>query len=98
MQVNATLEKREKKDKTGFYYCIVIPITKDYSKVVFLTKLEEASIKNTYKITDQLFYIENIAIIIIARKGRHTKDYGEYWFGSFSYYIHSNYDLDDFTC
>lgn len=52
MQVNATLEKREKKDKTGFYYCIVIPITKDYSKVVFLTKLEEASIKNTYKITD----------------------------------------------
>lgn len=52
MQINAIFEKREKKDKSGYYYCIVIPITKDYSKVIYLTKLEEATLKNSYKITD----------------------------------------------
>ena len=52
MNITATLEKRNKKDNSGTYYCIVIPITKDYSKVVYLTKLEEATLKASYKITD----------------------------------------------
>lgn len=52
MNITAQLEKRQKKDGTGSYYCIVIPITKDYSKVIYLTKLEEATIKASYKITD----------------------------------------------
>ena len=52
MKIEARLEKREKKDKTGYYYCIVIPVTPDYSKVVYLTKLEESSIIASYKIAE----------------------------------------------
>lgn len=52
MDIKAKLEKRAKKDGSGFYYCIVIPITKDYEKLIFINGLELNILKQVYKIED----------------------------------------------
>lgn len=43
--LKATLETREKKDGSGTYQCIVIKLTPDYEKIVFLLKSESALVK-----------------------------------------------------
>lgn len=52
MNIQAKLEKREKKDGTGVYWCIIIPITKDYNKIVFVNGLELSNLKLAYNIKE----------------------------------------------
>lgn len=52
MQISAKLEQRQKKDGSGSYWCIVIPITKDYEKIIFINGLELSNLKLAYNVKD----------------------------------------------
>lgn len=52
MEIKARLEERMKKDGSGTYFCIVVPITKDYEKIIFINGLELNILKQVYGIKD----------------------------------------------